>query len=468
MSQCPFAAPLMKVLKQVDEKLGAGIDLRVDYVGTTSEEGELSSLRGPAEVTGDVAQLCAMKHGRRAWLDLAICQGNDLPHVDTNWEACANVAKLPVGEFAECVKGPEGRDLLAASFSRAADRGAKASPLLFIAGKSHAGRRSANALMRAICAQFGAGPPPAACSKVPPPIEVNVLVLDDSRCPYFHPDNNRIFVEPLATHLERIKVLRFDYQDARGKALYQTLLSAIRQRDPEGAVPLPAVLFDGTLDKDPEAAEALSRRLWRVGPYRLLSVGSYWFPDCAEKGGCSLPQCQATLGGRKKIPHKLDVFVRSPCLFAAEALGSIQALLPRLKPLSFSVHYIASGDAAKGFVSLGGPAEVDEDIRALCAIQHYSADYKFLEYLTCRRNAARDQDWEKCTDANGIEAAVLRRCFETEGRKLLQEDLKLAQHLGISTSPTWLANNNSEFGGLDADAIHARICEANDDLAECR
>ncbi len=70
-----------------------------------------------------------------------------------------------------------------------------------------------------------------------------------------------------------------------------------------------------------------------------------------------------------------------------------------------------------------------------------------------------------CSD--GINAAIIDNCVNsTEGKELLSSDIKLANSLGITKSPTWLINNKYLFSGVDANAVKDQFCMYNE-MREC-
>jgi hypothetical protein len=135
--------------------------------------------------------------------------------------------------------------------------------------------------------------------------------------------------------------------------------------------------------------------------------------------------------------------------------------------IDFKVNYIANGSAAGGFQSLHGQAEVDEDIRELCVIKNYSKNAKFMDYVLCRNKDIRSGEWEKCA-TNGIDAKLIKTCSSgDEGKKLLEESLKVSNALAIGASPTWIANGKYKFSGIDAQSIKNNLCSHNPKLAGC-
>ncbi len=456
MSQCPFGVQVVNAIKDVVDKLGPDMDFQMDFIGDASPTGELSSMHGPAEVSGDIVQLCAHKYAPAKYLDMVVCQNKDAKSVATNWEQCAKEAQLPVDQIRSCMNGPEGKQLLTESFGRSKARGASGSPTIYVANKSYNGRRGTTDFFRAVCAEYS-GTKPAACSSIPEPAKVNVTVLSDKRCAECNADR---YINMLKFRIGNPVVKTLDYADDEGKKLYETLGKGVN---------LPVVLFDETIDADKEASGMFGRHLQPMGAFRSLNVGASWNPVCMNEGGCALAECKDTIACRKEAPGKLEVFVMSQCPFGVKALNAMPEVLKNFSnKIDFSVHYIASGTAKDGFNSLHGPAEVDENIRELCAIKHYGKDYKWMNYVDCRNKDIRSTEWEKCTGGStGIDAAVMKKCVDTEGKALHEEDIKLATSLGIGASPTWLANGKFKFSGIDAETVRKNLCDHNASLKGC-
>src|SRR5262249_39863401 len=147
---------------------------------------------------------------------------------------------------------------------------------------------------------------------------------------------------------------------------------------------LPAIVFDATLDADPEALQAVGTGARDVGGHRVLNVGT-WNPACADTGGCKLDACKNTLYCRREEPKKLEVFVMSQCPFGVKGLDAMRDVLDHFsrhgETIDFSIHYIGDGTAEAGLSSMHGPAEVDEDIRQVCAIEHFGKDRAFMKYI---------------------------------------------------------------------------------------
>ena len=141
------------------------------------------------------------------------------------------------------------------------------------------------------------------------------------------------------------------------------------------------------------------------------------------------------------------------CPFSSKALNSIIEAKKEGKlaeDIKLDVHYIAKlvepckpcGDAEDliKFQSLHGQPEIDEDIRQLC-IKKYEPD-KLLDYLLLRNKDFGSADWETPAKQAGIDVEGIKRCSHNkEGKILLKEDIKKAEQLNITSSPTFRYEN---------------------------
>jgi len=453
MSQCPYGVQAEAAFKDVVTKFGKDIDFKVEFIGQIAASGDLTSMHGPNEVKGNIAQACAMKLSPK-WYDFITCQNKNMKEVQTNWEACGAETGIDSAKLAACVNGQEGKDLMTASFKKATEKGARGSPTIFIGGKKHEGGRRGPDLMKAICGAYQ-GAKPAACSDIPESPKVNVTFLTDKRCTEC---DSKKMEQQVRQKVANPVIKTVDYSDAEGKKLYESIKPSN----------LPAVVFDKTLDADNDAKTAFSRGIKEAGAYRVLATGD-WNPACADSGGCDLAECKPTMQCRPEEPGKIEVFVMSQCPYGVKGMDAMKEVIENFKKadpktkLDFQIHFIGNHDDAKGLTSMHGQPEVDEDIREACAIQHYPADYKYMDYIWCRNKDYKSANWQSCTGGGtGIDTAVIQKCFEgDEGKALLKKSFEFAKAAGIGSSPTWIANGKYKFSGVDAETVKNKICEKN-------
>ncbi|MFH1511582.1 MAG: hypothetical protein ABIF10_07880 [Candidatus Woesearchaeota archaeon] len=464
MSQCPFGTQVEDAIKPVLDSIGDRLDFSLEFIATDNGDGTFKSLHGENEVKGNIAQLCAAKYSPDKYMDMVVCQNKDAASIPGNWEACAKDNGLPFEDIKSCYEGEEGKQLLSESIEATGTVGATGSPTIYIGDEKYSGGRQTNDFLRAICTKFEDAP--AACSDIPAPKEVSMIVLNDKRCEECDVSS---VVAQLKSIFPGLKTEELDHSDAQGKKLYDELELTF----------LPALLFDSSV-KDADGYANVQRYLEQKGDYLSLRIGASFDPaaeicdnniDDTGNGmvDCDDETCKGKLICRPEIKNKLDVFVMSQCPFGVQALNAMQEVLDTFSGnIDFSVHYIADKNADGSFNSLHGQPEVDENIRELCAMKYYPNDYKYMDYVWCRNKAITSADWESCAKDNGMSVAMIKACAEgDEGKKLLAEDLLLAKDLEISASPTFLANNKQEFGGIDAETVKAGFCKANEGLDGC-
>jgi hypothetical protein len=467
MSQCPYGVQVVNAVAPALEKLGANVEFKMNFIGE-NQNGTLTSMHGDAEVKGDIVQLCAARQAPWTYLKMIECQNKNSREVNTNWESCGKEAGLDVARLKTCLEGEEGKKLLEASFAIAKERGADGSPTIFLAGKPYQGGRKSNDFVKAICAEFGEGPRPEACTNIPVAPKVVTTFFSDARCSECNIDRLEARLKSDVTGAEIKKV---DYGSDEGKKLYAEL----KAKDPTFKF-LPVILLDKNLKNDAEAMTAMQRFVKPVGDDFVLGLNGSFDPgaeicdnkvddDGNQKIDCDDPVCKEQMACRPEKAKTLEAFVMSQCPYGAKAVTAMKEVLGNFtKDMTFNVHFI--GDA-EGLKSMHGTAEVDEDVRQVCALKYYGKANKFMDYLSCRAGDYQSANWQTCTGTNGIDAKVIDKCFAAEGKELLKKDFSYSRLLKMEASPTFLANNRYSFGGIDAETIKQNYCKYNGGLPGC-
>jgi len=462
MSQCPYGVQVEQGIGPVMDKMGGDVDLTIDFIGEKAE-GKLASMHGDSEVNGDKVQLCAMKHFPARALAFINCMNTNPGSIPGNWEGCAKEIGLDAARMRTCYEGPEGAKLLEASFDKALARKASGSPTIFMNGEPYYGARSEMSFTRAVCAAFPEDRP-ALCASLPPPVKVSITIVADRRCKEC---SAKLWKGYMQGPFPDAEFTVYEYTEKEGKEFYDDI----------GLTMLPAVLFRDEVEKADNYLE-VKRFLHPRGDYLELDIGATFDPEkeiCDNerddtgdgRADCDDEDCAKTLTCRKEMPRRLDLFVMSQCPYGMAALDSMAEVLENFgSSLEFQVNYIATAKG-DGFESMHGQAEVDEDIRELCAIKKYGKSHKYMDYILCRNKKMGTASWEECTGGNGIDAKVIEKCFAGEGKDLLRENLKVAEGLGINSSPTWLANSKFPFPGPSPDDIKTQMCKHNKDLPNC-
>ena len=157
----------------------------------------------------------------------------------------------------------------------------------------------------------------------------------------------------------------------------------------------------------------------------------------------------------------------SDCPFGRQAVEALKEVADNFGDnIDYEVHYIASEDG-DGFRSLHGQYEVDENIIQLCVNEH--SPEQWLDYMYCRSTkGVKGIDWKECAEETGVDVDAVQECFDgEEGEELLRQDIKIANSMGVSASPTWLANNRYKFSGIDAETVKSNVCRYNPDIDGC-
>jgi hypothetical protein len=294
----------------------------------------------------------------------------------------------------------------------------------------------------------------------------SAVLINDKRCVEC---DTTMLVSQLKAVFPTLEIKELDYSSKEGKALYEeTKLTA-----------LPALLFTEEV-KNSQNYTQVERYIDPAGKYLSLRVGASFDPaaeicdnkiddDKDSKIDCEDDSCEGSMLCREETKKKLDVFVMSQCPYGTKALDAMKEVLENFKSdIDFDIYYIANENADGTFASLHGQAEVDEDIRELCAVKNYPDDYKYMDYIWCRNKKITDTAWEGCAEEAFGASDKIKACFEgAEGKKLLSENIKNANSLKIGASPTWLANNRYKFSGIDAETVKKSFCQYNTGLSGC-
>jgi glutaredoxin len=233
------------------------------------------------------------------------------------------------------------------------------------------------------------------------------------------------------------------------------------------------------IELEEDAYSRLKKRLVDVGDEYLYQLGS-WDPEAEicdnnidddndNRPDCEDPDCAEQLSCRPEKSRQLTVFVMSQCPYGVKVLDAMEEVLANFNrdrsKIDFRVEFV--GTVSDGELSsMHGDDEVAEDLRQICAQRYYGHRYQFMDYILCRNDNIRSQEWEDCA-RGGISADVIRRCAEgPEGQMLLRESFERAKALGFRGSPTWLLNNRYEMGGRDPETIKNEFCAQNE-LPEC-
>lgn len=138
-------------------------------------------------------------------------------------------------------------------------------------------------------------------------------------------------------------------------------------------------------------------------------------------------------------PGIMEIFVMSQCPYGVMAENAViqarqNGTFPKDKAVN--IRYIVNYDPARGFSSLHGSGEWEEDVRQLLIAKYYPN--KLWKYLEIRNKDYRSSRWDKAMQEAGINPNKISKKFDTEGLDLLKAEAAYAREYGISASPTFL------------------------------
>ena len=135
----------------------------------------------------------------------------------------------------------------------------------------------------------------------------------------------------------------------------------------------------------------------------------------------------------------MEIFVMSQCPYGVMAENAVieakkKGEFPKDKTVK--LRYIVNYDPQKGFSSLHGSAEWEEDVRQLLIAKYYPT--KLWQYLSIRNKDYRSSRWDKAMEEAGINPKKIMKKFDTEGLELLKAEAAYGQEYRVNASPTFL------------------------------
>ena len=138
-------------------------------------------------------------------------------------------------------------------------------------------------------------------------------------------------------------------------------------------------------------------------------------------------------------PGLMEIFVMSQCPYGVMAENVViqaqkEGTFPKANDVR--IHYIVDYNETKGFNSLHGSGEWEEDVRQLLIAKYYPT--KLWKYLEIRNKDYRSSRWDKAMEDAGINVKKIMKKFDTEGLELLKQEAAYGKEYGVNASPTFL------------------------------
>lgn len=148
---------------------------------------------------------------------------------------------------------------------------------------------------------------------------------------------------------------------------------------------------------------------------------------------------QGVHNGKEAKPGVMEIFVMSQCPYGVMAENLVlkaqkDGKLPKDKEIK--IRYIVDYSAERGFSSLHGSAEWEENIRQLLVAKYYPN--KYWKYLEIRNKDYQSSRWDKALEEAGINAKKIMKKFDTEGIELLKKEAEYTKAYSINASPSFL------------------------------
>lgn len=334
--------------------------------------------------------------------------------------------------------------------------------------------------------------------------KVSLTILTDSKCSICNSYSQ--LQQAFGVIFSNLEVNTVDISSTQGQSLLNSLNISI----------IPAFIFDSSVTQ--------ASNYTAMSPYLTYQNGYYIFNQSIAS---------RNLGGFKYIkretPSKpsVDLFIMSMCPYGNLAVKNVKEFINAFgDDVNFNIHYIVdimdssayqekinSGygsyyqssctkkDDGYYYCSLHGPTELNEDIRQVCVIHYYpNVSYQYILsraedydnyskcFSTCYSEYYKDGNSTKLNECNeecktnftnswiarasslNIDTQLITSCSEgLEGLQLLRENINLTQELGIGASPTFLINNQLQFGGAkSSEYIKNTLCgEIDNSLSAC-
>ncbi len=156
---------------------------------------------------------------------------------------------------------------------------------------------------------------------------------------------------------------------------------------------------------------------------------------------------------------KVDFYVMSQCPYGLQVEDAVAPVLAKMgDSIDFNLNFIAN-EQGDTFRSLHGEPEWKGNIVQLCAAK-YDPD-KYMDMVVCMNKnvGAIPGNWEECASENSLDVSSIKSCYEgEEGKELLRENIKLAQEVGATGSPTIYVNDQKYQGGRTENDFMRSFC----------
>jgi predicted DsbA family dithiol-disulfide isomerase len=489
MSQCPYGLQVENVMPDVKKKLGDALDLNIEYIGA-EKDGTFNSLHGAPEIAGNIIQLCVKDKWPEKMLDFIVCQNkNDPRNLQASIDLCAEEVGINASHIKDCHQGGAGDSLLSASFKKANEINAQASPTIFVNGKPYKGGREAKHFIKAACGFLQGS---EVCKGIPicdtsadciaePGKEAKCLNPGkvDAKCEYREPEK---FDLTIVTSKD---CTNCNVDQLKG-ALQQAFLGAqIKEVDaadePELVMKnnikkVPAFLFGAKVaetpawKESPELAEAFEQVDFGYKLKDAVTGATYWVDKEGEEK--FIKELGVQKGDNKP---QVDFFVMSYCPFGNEAEEALTPVSEKFgDKVEFKPHYVIYNNYEGGgpnycyddeskYCSMHGVVELNQGVREYIVWQEYGTAkmFEFMKAMNDKCNSKNaDECWKDIASGMDIDVEKVKQSFDSSAADILKEELDLNKKFGVSGSPTVFIDGERYNAERSPKGYAEAICKA--------
>lgn len=172
---------------------------------------------------------------------------------------------------------------------------------------------------------------------------------------------------------------------------------------------------------------------------------------------------QIPFNPQKSGKPEIKFFVMSFCPFGNQAEAGLEPVYQLLKDkVTWSPRYIVSENNGS-FESLHGPAELNQNVREICAFNLGNQD-KWWQFVSLVNEKCDSQNADTCWTAQaktaGLDTAKISACEAGQKTALLRKEIAETQKYKASGSPTVVINGALYNGGRSPEDYKKAICSA--------
>jgi len=440
MSYCPYGLRAEEIVFPIVEKHPDLIDFNLYYI-VSKKDDEFTSLHGVEEVNENLRQICVKLLKPEVLFDYVRCVNKSKDQ--DNWKRCAEESGIDIDELKKCISSKDAENELNLHYTRKSRLYIDSSPTAFINNRRFSGGFSNSMfIMKEICNQISNSEQLADCQNLPECFSDKDCFKDsfigkckdagtrEGKCVYEKDveftftvliTNNAL----MTNEIDIIKSTKSIFPGMKLKILELESEEGKNFRDKYKITMLPAYHFE---DKAKDAQNFNNVK----NSFKKIDDGYLITPEAV---GASLDIT------RERKYGNFQIFVSSLSEQANDVLGEVIKNV-REKPdkFDFEIHYLAFRDEEGKLVSRRGLSEIEENIRQL-VVQNYFPE-KYYDYISERAKKLGSSYWEDAALSVGLDPKKIKEiATSSEGEKLLNDDMKLADDLQLGGDIVFFLNN---------------------------